>query len=286
MMNDTSTSAAPICTGRLLYPVAALLVLAYVNTFELWAILVSSIGPAQAALVPFVTLAAGLALAGWHFTRRRGATEFSPALLIAGLVLAGIGLMLTDPAYPAKRIHVPQYLLLALLLRRALSDHVGGAILTAAAIAVTMIFGIHDEMLQGLHPSRTYGLRDILVNTVSGASGAVMAVGVGLWRGPEGPFGASSRIGLLRIGIALAFQCAALILLVITLVNYVAAPPAVPPPVWAGAPLALGGVALLALVRSSIPSPGMRHFCIVIAWATIPLALYPVIPHVTPLVFH
>jgi hypothetical protein len=266
----------------LLYPVAALLVIAYVNTFELWALLVRSVGAEQAALVPFATLAAGLGLTCWWIVLRRGTIRIRPVLLIMALALAVLGLALTDPAYPAKRIHVPQYLLLALVLRRALSDHVGGAALNAATIVVTLIFGVHDEMLQGLHPSRTYGLRDILVNTTAGASGALLAAGIGLWRGPSGPLHLH-----LGIGAALAAQAAVLIFLVMTLMSYVGVNPIdAPPPALAGAPLVLGGIALMALFRSGSPSPGARHVCMVIAWITLPLALYPVIPHVTPLVFH
>src|SRR3954452_12078686 len=153
MSGESRASTAGPCTGGMLYPVAALLVIAYVNTFELWALLVGSIGPEQAALVPFVTLAAGLGLACWWVILHRGTIRIRPVLLIMALALAVLGLALTDPTYPAKRIHVPQYLLLALVLRRALSDHVGGTTLNAVTMVVTLVFGIHDEMLQGLHPS-------------------------------------------------------------------------------------------------------------------------------------
>jgi hypothetical protein len=282
MSSESQASAARPHAGGLLYPVAALLVVAYVNTFELWALLVRSIGPEQAALVPFATLAAGLGLTVWWIILRRGAVGMRPVLLVMALALALLGLALTDPAYPAKRIHVPQYLLLALVLRRALSDHVGGTALTAATMVVTLIFGIHDEMLQGLHPSRTYGLRDIVVNGTAGASGALAAAGIGLWRGPSGPLHLP-----VRIGAALAVQAVALIFLVITLMRYVGVDPVdAPPPAWAGAPLAIGAIALMALFGSGSPSPGARHIRMVIAWTTLPLALYPVIPHVTPLVFH
>jgi hypothetical protein len=262
-------------SGRLLYPLAALLVVAYLNTFELWAVLVQSIGPAQAALVPFATLGIGLGLAGWWTVRHRGTLRLSPTLLFAGLTLAVLGLALTDPDFPAKRIHVPQYLLLALVLRRALSDHVGGAVLTAVTILVTLVFGVHDEMLQGLHPSRTYGLRDMLVNAVSGASGAMFAAGVGLWPGASCSFRLPAPVAA-----ALTVQAGALIFLVFTMTNFVE----LPPPVWAGAPVAIGGIGLLASVRSG--SPAVRHVCAVFTWITLPFALYPVIPHVTPLVFH
>lgn len=282
MSSELRASTAGSCSGGPLYPVAALLVVAYVNTFELWALLVRSIGPEQAALVPFATLAAGLGLTGWWIILHRGTIRIRPVLLIMALALALLGLALTDPAYPAKRIHVPQYLLLALVLRRALSDHVGGAALNAATIVVTLIFGIHDEMLQGLHPSRTYGLRDIVVNATAGASGALLAAGIGLWRGPSGPLHLP-----VPIGAALAVQAAALIFLVMTLMSYVGVNPVdAPPPALAGAPLAIGAIALMVLFRSGSPSPAARHIRMVIAWTTLPLALYPVIPHVTPLVFH
>jgi hypothetical protein len=286
----TSPPTSPMTgghSGRLLYPLAALLVLIYVNTFELWAVLVSSIGAERAAYVPFAALALGVAsMGGWIVLRRRGAERgafrIRPVLLVLGLALAVAGLALTDPAYPAKRIHVPQYLLLALVLRRALSDHVGGVVLTATTILVTLIFGIHDEMLQGLHPSRSYGLRDMAVNGTAGAAGALMAAGVGLWRGPSGPASVPFRIGA-----AVTLHLASLAFLVLSLMTYVwTGPPGQPPPALTGAPVAVTSLMLMALVRTGHPAPGTRHVCTVIAWIALPFALYPVIPHVTPLVFH
>jgi hypothetical protein len=274
-------------SGRLLYPLAALLVLIYVNTFELWAVLVRTIGAERAAYVPFAALAFAVAsMGGWIVLRRKGAERdilrIRPVLLVLGLALAVVGLALTDPAYPAKRIHVPQYLLLALVLRKALSDHVGGAVLTAATILVTLIFGIHDEMLQGLHPSRSYGLRDMAVNGTAGAAGALMAAGAGPWRGPPGPAPVP-----MRIGAVVALQLASLAFLVLSLMTYVWTGPAgQPPPALTGMPAAVASLVLMALVRSGQLAPGTRHVCTVIAWITLPFALYPVIPHVTPLVFH
>jgi hypothetical protein len=291
-MTGEKTSPPPLPaasrhSGRLLYPIAVLLVLIYVNTFELWAVLVRTIGAERAAYVPFAALAFAVAsMGGWIVLRRKGAERdilrIRPVLLILGLALAVLGLALTDPAYPAKRIHVPQYLLLALVLRKALSDHVGGAVLTATTILVTLIFGIHDEMLQGLHPSRSYGLRDMAVNGTAGAAGALLAAGAGLWRGPSGP--ASVPI---RIGAVVALQLASLAFLVLSLMTYVWIGPAgQPPPALTGVPAAVASLVLMALVRSGHLAPGTRHVCTVIAWITLPFALYPVIPHVTPLVFH
>src|SRR5688572_29698321 len=119
-MTPLSGPQAPrAASGLMLYPLAAVMVVLYVNTFELWAILVGWIGADRAALVPFVTLGCGLlGAAAWWARRRDDGARFRPVLIVAALGLALLGLALTDPDYPAKRIHVPQYLLLALVLRR------------------------------------------------------------------------------------------------------------------------------------------------------------------------
>ena len=269
-------------TGRLMYPLAAGLVVLYVNTFELWGVLVRTLGADKAALVPVVTLACLLAGGGWRLRQRTRALPLRPALrpilILLALALAVLGLMLTDPAYPAKRIHVPQYLLLALVLRRALSDHAGGLALTIATIVTTLLFGIHDEMLQGLHPDRSYGLRDMLVNGTAGASGAILAAGAGIMPGRSGPFRMAAAVSA-----ALMLLAAAVAVLVVALTRHVD----VPPPIWLGLPAAAGGLAVLAARRFDHSGSGAAaHIAGALAWVTLPFALYPVIPHVTPLVFH
>ncbi|WP_158043813.1 VanZ family protein [Skermanella pratensis] len=194
-MTTESPRATP--AGRFLYPAAALLVVLYVNTFEIWGALVGALGGERAALVPYGALLAALGCVPW-LVRGRGPVRPRPAAVAAAAALIAAGLLITDPAFPAKRIHVPQYLLLALVLRRALSDHVGGTALTGTAMLFTLLFGIHDEMLQGLHPHRTYGLRDMAVNGVSGAAGALLASGIGLWTGPAVPFRPDRRTGRRR----------------------------------------------------------------------------------------
>ncbi|UEM21794.1 VanZ family protein [Skermanella mucosa] len=262
--------------GRYLYPAAALLVILYVNTFEIWGMLVGALGGERAGLVPFAALVAALGCVPW-LVRGRGPTRLRPGAVMAAAALIALGLLITDPAFPAKRIHVPQYLLLALVLRRALSDHVGGAALTGTAVLFALLFGIHDEMLQGLHPNRTYGLRDMAVNGVSGAAGALLAAGIGLWTGPAVPFRPDRRTAT-----AAAALAGAVLFLVLQLVDH----RGMPPPVWLGLPVLAAGLALLAAARATASGPAVGHAATALAWITLPLALYPVMPHVAPLVFN
>ena len=272
----TTDSPRTIPAGRHLYPAAALLVVLYVNTFEIWGMLVGFLGGERAGLVPFAALLGALGCLPW-LVRGRGRIGLRPGALIAAAALIAFGLLIADPAFPAKRIHVPQYLLLALVLRRALSDHVGGGALTGTAVLFTLLFGIHDEMLQGLHPNRTYGLRDMAVNGVSGAAGALLAAGIGLWTGPAVPFRPDRRTGA-----AAAVLACAVLFLVLHLVDH----RGTSPPVWLGLPVVATGLALLAAGRAAAASPAVRHAATAFAWITLPLALYPVMPHVAPLVFN
>ena len=85
----------------------------------------------------------------------------------------------------------------------------------------------------------------------------------------------------------MTLQLTSLAFLVLSLMTYVWTSPAgQPPPALTGVPVAVTSLMLMALVRTGHLSPGTRHVCTVIAWITLPFALYPVIPHVTPLVFH
>ncbi|WP_192499236.1 hypothetical protein [Skermanella pratensis] len=59
-----------------------------------------------------------------------------------------------------------------------------------------------------------------------------------------------------------------------------------PPPVWLGLPVLAAGLALLAAGRASAAGPAVRHAAAALAWISLPLSLYPVMPHVAPLVFN
>jgi hypothetical protein len=222
---------------------------------------------------------AALTLAGMALLYHTRTARLRPQIpwLLAGVVLAGLALAVTDPAYPAKRIHVPQYALLALVLRRGLGGSMSGWRLTGFGALLTLAFGIHDELIQGLHPDRSYGLTDILVNGLSGAAGSLMAHGSGLFSCPGGiPEAPNSGFGI-PPGAWLTAAGAGFLILALTAWRDA------PPPIWLISPL-LAGMAVW--LRGRRPhDPTVRIGLTAFVWTCFPMMLYPVLPHVSALVF-
>jgi hypothetical protein len=158
-----------------LHLLAAVAVAGYANSFEIWRWLAASAGPAAAYLPPALAAVAGACLLGVTAAIRRTGVPVGWRWLAAALVLALAGLWLADPQFPAKRIHVPQYFLIGLMMRAALAPAEGGWQRTLGAILLGTLYGIHDEFLQGLLPERSYGLADMATNALGAASGALAA---------------------------------------------------------------------------------------------------------------
>src|SRR5258708_1530858 len=158
------------------YEVAAIgLIAVYVNAFEVWQALGESLGQTTANFIPLWLAAAVGAfaiVAAIHRLAQRQPVGWWT--LAVGGVLAGLAFRLADPAFPAKQAHVPEYLLMALVVHRAFRLHLSGAALVVATTVATAVLGSHDEFLQGLSPDRTFGIRDIAVNAVAGLAGALI----------------------------------------------------------------------------------------------------------------
>jgi hypothetical protein len=79
---------------------------------------------------------------------------------------------------PNKHIHIPEYILMAWLVYAALKkDYRGGGMLILVFILAS-ILGVVDELEQGIHPGRTYGWTDMLVNTSSALMGVFTILGL------------------------------------------------------------------------------------------------------------
>ena len=257
------------------YGLAILLVVLYVNTFVFWGMLQAGFGEA-AAMVPWL-LAGVMALgvmALWRLGPRRAA--MSPVLLGVALLAALAGLALADPDFPAKRIHVPQYAVLAAVVWAALKPYIAAERLVVATLLIGALFGVHDEFLQGLHPARTFGLRDMVVNLCGVFAGALVLAGLTgrpvatsrTFRVPV-PLIAGSVVAVAGFGLSL---------------HAMAGLPVRPLPYWPTLPLLAGGFALAcALARSDI-EPDIRHAGTVVL-QVLPLSVYPVIANVSPLHF-
>ncbi len=80
--------------------------------------------------------------------------------------------------YPAEKVHLIEYGILGALVFWAVSIHkVDIVFCYVAAIIVSLVVGSADEIVQGFLPFRVFDFRDIVVNNLSGALGAVIYAG-------------------------------------------------------------------------------------------------------------
>ena len=77
-----------------------------------------------------------------------------------------------------KYIHIPEYVLMSWFLYQALIlDYKGRGILLLVFICGGML-GVVDEIMQGIHPQRTYGWKDMIINAASCLIGILALVGI------------------------------------------------------------------------------------------------------------
>lgn len=157
------------------YLAAVALVAVMVNTFGFWRAFNSSaesLAGATPVLVALVALMGATMVVLWRGDPRR----LRCALLGGAVTTAAIGLAMTDPQFPPKRIHVAEYMAVTWLVYRGLEGRLGGPRRAAAAALIATLLGVHEELAQGLHPQRTFGVFDMIVNGVGAAAGALAAL--------------------------------------------------------------------------------------------------------------
>jgi len=141
------------------------------GAIAVWRVLVDVYGRDGAGYVPALVLLG----AAVFIVRRALARAIGPRgwALLAGAAAVCM-LLLATASLPSKRIHVPEYLLLAWLIDRALRASGGVAWQRARVALLTAALGCVDEVLQGLIPGRFFSLFDALANAVAGAAGAMI----------------------------------------------------------------------------------------------------------------
>ncbi len=153
------------------------LIVLYANAFSIWALLSTQLGvmanaiPIVLSIILLATVITVLVITHSNhsdFTIKR-------YWLIAGLVCVIFALTLPDANSPAKRIHVPEYLLLSLAVFALQRQKLSGLPLIIFCVLITTLYGAHDEMIQGLLPTRSFGYKDIVVDGLSGLGGACIA---------------------------------------------------------------------------------------------------------------
>jgi hypothetical protein len=167
------------------YLLSILLVPLYVSLFTIWKHLSVLLGSGVMTVLPPLLTLGLLFLAAAVFRDRLRSRSLRRLPAAAGVLLCLAALLIPDGQFPVKRIHVAEYLLLSLVVRFAMSFRLQGLPLLFFTIIFSSLLGIHDEFLQGLHPARTYGLRDMAVNIAASIGGALLWHGLDLFSRPE-----------------------------------------------------------------------------------------------------
>ena len=250
----------------------------YVNAFEIWRWLVESFGK-FAASVPLVTtlimLAAFLLVA---VRSAKGTAHIKWPIVLCAIGFAMVGLIVSNPQFPSKAIHVPQYMVIALLVRRGLCAHLSGWPLTLMVLLTTIIFGCHDELVQGFHPQRYFGLADINADFFGAAAGALLAHGFG-WMESNQSNGTSPPwfVVLITLCVLLAFGVELVLL-------YEFGGESVP--VWIAAPLLTATLVWICTDIAFSYGSGWRHALRLVVSMSALATIYPVIGYLTELEFN
>lgn len=221
----------------------AVLVAAFAAAFEVRKTSVDLIGRTATDAVPLLLAGAAAAAAGCWAWRLRSTLDLRIAALAAAAFLTG--LLTTDPQFPAKRLHVPEYALLALLVWLALDRRLDRPSRAFVAFAVAFLLGGLEELIQGVLASRTYGLADIATNGFGAASGALFAASFGAARHGPRSGGGSVRWTKRLAGLAPGFAVLTGAVLLLTAFHRYR-DLAIAVPLWAVLPLAAAAcIALL-----------------------------------------
>jgi hypothetical protein len=105
-------------------------------------------------------------------------------LIILGVSAVIVAIIISVEHNANKHIHIPEYVLMTWILFEAISiDYRGRGIGILILICASML-GIVDEILQGIHPQRSYGWIDMLINTASSIIGVLTLISI--CKMPEG----------------------------------------------------------------------------------------------------
>ncbi len=157
------------------YLLCLALVPIYVNMFPIWKYLSTLFGEDIFIYLPLVFLVLFIVctLVIWVKAGKR-TVPINKVNLALGILFCCVGLLISDPEFPVKRVHVVEYAFLCLVARYAMSHFLHGLPLLFFSVIFAGLLGIHDEFLQGLHPYRTFGLRDMGVNLLGSFGGGLI----------------------------------------------------------------------------------------------------------------
>ena len=115
-------------------------------------------------VVAIVTVASLL----WRIGRRVGRQSWTPYIVMALTTAAYVYLLYALSRFPAERLHLLEYGLLAYLILRALQLDLADRPAYAWSLVLTTIVGLGDEIIQLVLPQRFFEFKDVFLNMVSG----------------------------------------------------------------------------------------------------------------------
>ena len=141
----------------------------------LWRIGTETVGPRFNAVgyVVLLLLAVGFVTHMIRHRRKFGVYRF---FLLACLLLTYAYLLKYHCRFPAERLHLIEYGLLAYLSYRALRLDFSSVRAYALGFLASSGFGFLDEVIQHILPNRVFELRDVMTNVIASALG-LLAVG-------------------------------------------------------------------------------------------------------------
>lgn len=143
--------------------------------FFIYSNIVTFFGQDAAGKVPFLIVA----VLGIVYVIAIFVSQKSPKNLLFLVPCVVIALLIiTLVSNPNKHIHIPEYVLMTWLLYAALSKDYKGSGLFLLIFTIASLLGVVDELEQGIHPSRFYGLSDMSVNCASALIGVFTIMGL------------------------------------------------------------------------------------------------------------
>jgi hypothetical protein len=137
--------------------------------------LVNLFSPQIAGRVPVFIIIALAAIYAGSCMAKKMTPRGLIVLAVSGIIVI---LVMNFETNANKHIHIPEYILLSWILYRALAlDYSGSGILLLVFICAVML-GVVDEIMQGIHPQRTYGGTDMIIDAAGSLIGCLSLKGL------------------------------------------------------------------------------------------------------------
>jgi len=175
MTDQTPQNRFRIHSRAVLWGLIVIYTLLIPNAIYIYRFIEARFGLVFAGKIPLVVVTLlGIGYVAYMYRAKLGWKKSLYLILCAAIALAIFRL----EGNPNKHIHIPEYILMAWLVYAALSKEYRGKGMLILVFILASMLGVVDELEQGIHPGRSYGWTDMLVNTSSALMGAFTILGL------------------------------------------------------------------------------------------------------------